>query len=134
MFITRGAIDAVEDESELAAVLAHEVVHVAERHGARSIEAAYKRRVILSGLAEAAAERSGADPRLVKAFGALTDELTENLLTRGMGRKMELEADAKAAQASPRRCLHCAISQATVVFPLVPVTPITCIAADGESK
>ncbi|MDQ7010563.1 MAG: M48 family metalloprotease, partial [Mariprofundaceae bacterium] len=32
IFVTRGVLDMVQDEAELAAVLAHEIAHVTERH------------------------------------------------------------------------------------------------------
>ncbi|HKX26204.1 MAG TPA: M48 family metallopeptidase [Blastocatellia bacterium] len=34
IYVNRGMLDAVDDEAELAAVLAHEIAHVAARHGA----------------------------------------------------------------------------------------------------
>jgi predicted Zn-dependent protease len=38
MAINRGLLSALDNEAELAAVLSHEIVHVAARHGAQSIE------------------------------------------------------------------------------------------------
>ncbi|MCC6443420.1 MAG: M48 family metalloprotease [Armatimonadetes bacterium] len=38
IFVTRGLLDVVESEDELAAILAHEVAHVAQRHAMRQIE------------------------------------------------------------------------------------------------
>ncbi len=37
IFISRGAIAKMEDESELAGVLAHEIAHVIERHGMKAL-------------------------------------------------------------------------------------------------
>ncbi len=39
IFITRGALLKMQDESELAAVLAHEIAHVVEDHGMESLKA-----------------------------------------------------------------------------------------------
>jgi predicted Zn-dependent protease len=96
VFVTRGALSLAGDESELAALLAHEVQHVTERHGAESIEAAYRNKVITGGLLDVAATSGAADPRLVRVFGELTDELTQTLLETGLSRKLELEADRAA--------------------------------------
>lgn len=53
IFITRGALAQMQDESELAAVLAHEIAHVVKDHSWKTIE--QKRGVnLVRGLAEAA--------------------------------------------------------------------------------
>jgi predicted Zn-dependent protease len=53
IFVTRGALAQMQDESELAAVLAHEIAHVVKDHSWKTIE--QKRGVnLVRGLAEAA--------------------------------------------------------------------------------
>ena len=98
VFVSRGALAQARDESELAGVLAHEIVHLTERHGVRTIEASYRKKVLAEGLGEAAAQASGADPRLVAVFGELTDELTGVLFTKGLSREFELDADRGALE------------------------------------
>lgn len=38
IFITRGALDLMKDESELAGVIAHEIVHITERHILQTVD------------------------------------------------------------------------------------------------
>jgi hypothetical protein len=52
VFICKGLLDALEDESELKAVLAHEIAHVEFRHGLRQFRSAQKAELI-SGIAAA---------------------------------------------------------------------------------
>src|SRR5206468_2680417 len=40
IFVTRGALDLMQDESELAGVLAHEVAHVVLNHGIEEVKSA----------------------------------------------------------------------------------------------
>jgi len=96
IFITRGALKAMRDESELAGLLAHEVMHVAERHGVRAIENSYRTKYIVSGLGEATAGSGALDPNVLAVFGELAEEATETLLTKGLSRKVELKADKGA--------------------------------------
>jgi predicted Zn-dependent protease len=96
IFVTRGALAAAQDESELAAILAHEVIHVTERHGVKSIEDSYRKKVAMQEGMKVGASAAGVNPKLVAAFGELTDEITENLLTKGYSKKLEYESDKLA--------------------------------------
>ncbi len=79
--ITRGALGLLKTESELAGVLAHEIVHVAGRHTVKAIQ---KGRMVQMG-----AEETLSNPAL---FSRLVDKATE-LVLAGFGRAEELESD-----------------------------------------
>ncbi|MBA2565306.1 MAG: M48 family metalloprotease [Gemmatimonadetes bacterium] len=86
VFVTRGALALMEDEAELAGVLAHEVAHVNRRHVVREIQ----KRARTSLGAEATQAALDAD-------GAVFDQvvgLGTNVLFLGLSRDDELEADS----------------------------------------
>lgn len=84
--ITRGALALVQDESELAGVLGHEIVHVTEKHTIRAIQ---KNKSIQMGVDEK-----------VSGNAALLNRLVENvyldIVEKGFGRGEEMESDEKA--------------------------------------
>src|SRR5574337_110854 len=51
VFVTRGAIEKMQDESELAAVLAHEITHINEKHVVRELNIRGSEGSAASGLA-----------------------------------------------------------------------------------
>lgn len=94
IYITRGLLDLLEDEAELAEILGHEMGHVANRHIGHSIDQAVGLSLLL-GVAEAFySERKG---------GTLTDRQQElvntanavipGLILNGYSRSHEYEAD-----------------------------------------
>ena len=85
--INRGLLVEMESEAELAAVLAHEIVHAAARHSAQSME----RGVLLQGALIAAGTALGnSDYRDIGMFGAnVGAQLTQQAYSRGA----ETEAD-----------------------------------------
>lgn len=87
MAINRGLLLELDSEAELAAVLAHEIIHAAARHGARAVE----RGMLLEGamlIAAMAAEDSSYLPFVV--VGA---QLGAALITQRYSRDAEREAD-----------------------------------------
>ncbi len=85
--INRGLLTELESEAELAAVLAHEIVHAAARHSAQSIE----RGVFLQGaLIAAGVALADSDYRDVGLLGA---GIGSQLIDKKYGRDDELEAD-----------------------------------------
>lgn len=87
MAINRGLLLELDSEAELAAVLAHEIIHAAARHGARNIE----RGMLLEGamlIAAMAAEDTSYLPFVV--VGA---QLGAALITQRYSRDAEREAD-----------------------------------------
>lgn len=79
IFVTRGLVELLGDESELAGVLAHEVQHVDRKHAVKSLRRA--------GLLQAGAQLSNRAELEALAGGLI------GLLERGYGRGDELEAD-----------------------------------------
>ena len=80
--ITRGALGLMENEAELAGVLAHEISHVTEKH---TIKAIQKGKMIQIGAEESITK----NPEL---WGKLVDK-TSDLVMAGFGRDEELESD-----------------------------------------
>jgi predicted Zn-dependent protease len=80
--ITRGALALMSSEAELAGVLAHEIVHVTEKH---TIKAVQKSKAIQMG----AQETVTGNPEL---FKKIVDKMSEMVLA-GFGRSEELESD-----------------------------------------
>jgi beta-barrel assembly-enhancing protease len=81
--VTRGALGLVGNEAELAGVLAHEIIHVNEKHSAKAIQ---KGKLIQLG-----AQETIKDP---KVFAAVVDTTTE-LVIAGFGRAEEMDSDAR---------------------------------------
>jgi beta-barrel assembly-enhancing protease len=90
IYVTRGMLDFVRDDDELAGVIGHEIAHVARRHGADRLEA--------FALAVAAGRRLlEQEPRLEDIYateeGRFATEMTAVLLFNGWSRQNEFEAD-----------------------------------------
>lgn len=93
IFITRGALLQAEDEAELAAVLAHEIAHISERH----IVKALKIRASDSGGSVGLGRLlSGSSDTARVAFGQAVDQAITLLFERGYSQQDELEADQVA--------------------------------------
>jgi predicted Zn-dependent protease len=82
--VTDGLLAFVQDESELAGVLAHEISHVTQKHIVKAI-----RQADLLGAGQDAAAAAGKD---VSQYGQLSD-FSINLLSNGLSRGDEMEAD-----------------------------------------
>lgn len=93
IFITRGAIDAMENESELAGVLAHEIIHVSQKHIVRELEIRGSDNSSISGVSRLV---GGATDAIKMAFVQAIDKAMNILLERGHKKDDELEADAMA--------------------------------------
>jgi predicted Zn-dependent protease len=89
VMVTRGAIQRMQDESELAGVLAHEMSHVLDKHGLAAVKQA--------GRAAAFGKLAQADERL-SAFSELTNGVVDTVLVKGYGREQEDQADADAVK------------------------------------
>lgn len=86
--ITRGALGLIANEAELADVLAHEIIHVTEKH---TIAAIKKGKMVQMGANQSSVTRDSA------IFRQLVDKSTEIVLL-GFGRDEELEADQKGVR------------------------------------
>src|SRR5256714_6910758 len=94
VFVNAGAIEAARDEGELAGVLAHEIAHVALRHGTNQASKAYVAKTGLSVLdVLTGGRRSG--------VGALADMVAgdcANIVFMKFNRVAEAQADAEGAR------------------------------------
>ena len=81
--ITRGAMALIKNEAELAGVLAHEIIHITEKHTVRAIQ---KNQAVQMGAAETL---SGSAALMDRAVAAVY----ENIVERGFGRGEENESD-----------------------------------------
>ncbi|MCB2182884.1 MAG: M48 family metalloprotease [Desulfobulbaceae bacterium] len=87
LVVNRGLLLELGSEAELAAVLSHEIVHAAARHGAKSME----RGMLLQGaLLATSLAVSNSDYAGLAVGGA---QLTAGLITQKYSRNAELEAD-----------------------------------------
>jgi predicted Zn-dependent protease len=99
VFVTRGLVKRCSNEEMLAAVLAHEVGHVAAKHGLQSIK---KSRLIdaFKVIGQQAAERYGPEQlsQLTTIFEGALGDVVDTLIVRGYDRKYEYEADDLAVK------------------------------------
>lgn len=85
--VNRGLLLQLNNEAELAAVLSHEIVHAAARHGAKSMERGMLLQAGIVGLGVATNEQDNAD--MIVGAAALGSQL----ISQKYGRDAELEAD-----------------------------------------
>jgi len=86
IFITRGLLERMKSESELAGVLAHEIVHVLRKHHLKAIQKGAKAALAGEALNQALEERGGAAREKLISFGT-------EMYGRGLDKADELEAD-----------------------------------------
>ena len=85
--VNRGLLLELNNEAELAAVLGHEIVHAAARHGAKSMERGMLLNVSIVGLGIATSGEDNAE--LIVGAAALGSQL----VNQKYGRDAELESD-----------------------------------------
>jgi len=96
ILVTRGLLAKAESEDELAAVLAHEIAHVALGHGLASVQGS-RLAQIASDYALAAGLSSGGEAAsFTEAFGEAISEIATVLLISGYSQSFELQADREA--------------------------------------
>jgi len=93
IFVTRGAIQKMQDESELAGVLAHEIGHVVEKHVVRELNI---RATDSSGAAGLALLIGGTSESARLAFAQAVDKALDMLFKNGFKREDEVQADKDA--------------------------------------
>lgn len=93
IFVTRGALKLMEDESELAAVLAHEIAHVTERHIVNALHIQATDASAGAGLSRLFS--AGTDTARVAFFQA-ADQAVKILFEEGFSKQDELDADRVA--------------------------------------
>ncbi|MCB1175098.1 MAG: M48 family metalloprotease [Leptospiraceae bacterium] len=90
ILITRGALASMQDESELAGVLAHEISHVALRHSGQFQDQSHWIDVLATFL-------SGGFTVINSSIRTASESLETELLSRGRSRAMEFESDQAGA-------------------------------------
>jgi predicted Zn-dependent protease len=93
IFITRGLLELMRSEDELACVLGHEIAHVAGRHAIRMIKKAQWQQVAAITAREGLAATGRAPRALVNLAGKMTNRIMDVLLKGGYDRAFEYEAD-----------------------------------------
>lgn len=90
IFVTRGALDLMADEAELAAVLAHEIAHVSSRHIVNELQI---RSQDTEGMSFVSLVAGSSDPVRL-ALQQMVDQAVKILFERGYQRQDEFESDA----------------------------------------
>ncbi len=90
IYVTRGILDFVANDTELAGVIGHEIAHVALRHGAQQIEAMAAAEAALEALATSQPDFNQIYQNQGAQFAA---QLAAQIVFTGWGREAELEAD-----------------------------------------
>lgn len=98
IFVSRGFLAIMPDEEALAAVLAHEVGHIALGHGVSAIsQANLTEALTIVGKEAVASSANGLAAELTAVFGDSVKQVTDTLLTKGYSRSQEYAADEYAA-------------------------------------
>lgn len=99
IFITTAALKAAKTEDEVAAVLAHEVAHVANKHSLKAMKKAAWTGVALTTMQDAASTYGNDVVRQINAsFGDAVRDVTSMVLKSGFSRDDEKQADEKGLQ------------------------------------
>lgn len=100
--ISSGVIDRLSSEAELAAVLAHEIVHIEQKHMVKAIESSRQFSDMGALALDAADSYSSSNKSYLgntvnqREIAQGLMNITHNLYTKGLGRDDELDADKKA--------------------------------------
>ena len=86
IFVTRGLLEQMKSEAELAGVLAHEIVHVLKKHHLKAIQKGAQTALAGEARNTALKDRGGAAREKLIAFGT-------EIYSRGLDKSDELEAD-----------------------------------------
>ncbi|MDR3570336.1 MAG: M48 family metallopeptidase [Syntrophobacteraceae bacterium] len=97
IFVTTGMIRLCKTEDALAAVLAHEISHVVEKHGLKAIKAS-RLTDAFAVMASEATQNYGPSQlsKLTGAFGESIADITSTMMKSGYSRGQEREADRGA--------------------------------------
>ena len=97
ILITRGMLNEVQNEDELAAVLAHEVAHINHHDGVSAIQKSRLTGVATLIATEAAKAYTPADiSQLVSLFEGSVEDVVKTLVVNGYGKSQEYGADESA--------------------------------------
>ncbi len=96
IYVTRGLMERVADESELAAILAHEIIHVTSKHHLISLNKAARAGLLTQAISS----------QLKSDLGGLVSgqllALGRNMYTKGLDQGDELEADRNGVALAAR--------------------------------
>ncbi len=107
ILVTRGLIKQCANEDELAAVLAHEVAHVAHKDGINSISQARWSEVLTTAGTEAARQYGGGvGSALVTVFEGAVEDVFKTIVVNGYSRQAEEAADKDAVLMLTRTGYH----------------------------
>ncbi len=95
IIITKGALLAMDNEAQLAGVLAHEIAHINQRHIVNKLKIRGDSNAFLSSVSIAAA---GGAVSGMKVVNEMIDEAVDILFESGIEKKFEIGADAEAIQ------------------------------------
>ena len=99
IFVTKGMLELVKSEDELAGVLAHEVAHIAKKHGLKTIQTSRLTSAFTILGSEAAKNYTPQQvSQLTTAFEGAVDDVVNKLVVNGYSRDKEYEADKFGAQ------------------------------------
>lgn len=93
IFVTKGALRLMKDESELAGVLGHEIGHITEMHVVKELKIKGTDNSITTGLAQLV---GGSSETARAAFAQAIDKGFEMIFTDGYRRDDEMQADRDA--------------------------------------
>jgi predicted Zn-dependent protease len=98
VFISRGMLETVRSEEELAGVIAHELGHLQGKDGIRSVgqSKATSMLTMLGTLTLSLAGGGGLAGALLQSFEGAVDHAVTDLVSKGYSRRQELAADAAA--------------------------------------
>jgi len=97
IFVTTGLYRSVENEEQLAAVLAHEIAHVNLQHGLRAIKKSNLTEAFsLIGTEVAKSYNKEQLLQLTGVFGKSVDDIVNQLVVSGYSRGQEYDADEEA--------------------------------------
>jgi predicted Zn-dependent protease len=102
ILITKGMIKTCCNEDQLAAVLAHEVGHVANRDGINSISQARWTEVATTAGTEVAKQYGGTIGQVVARFGGAIDDVFKTVIVNGYSRAAEENADRAGVEMMQR--------------------------------
>ncbi len=93
VFVTTAAVEAAKTEDELAAVIAHEIAHVARGHALGSIKKGRWAGVAKTALDTSVELDEQALGDLTKVFEGAMDDMIDGILVKGYSKDTEYEAD-----------------------------------------
>ncbi|HPN31918.1 MAG TPA: M48 family metalloprotease [bacterium] len=91
VFITKGLLRIIQNESQLAGVLAHEIAHITQRHILKTLQ----RGKFLENLAKLSATAAKKD---AGKYTEIMGEVNKTLFEKGLDKSFEFEADAAGVE------------------------------------